>query len=98
MNHEIPFFWRFHSVHHSDNKMDVTTASRFHLGEIFFSSLFRIPLIVLVWMFMFPLVGAGVAGLNVGIDMAIGSLVRHWIYVIPFIFLINKDIFPKEAK
>ncbi|MDX1642469.1 MAG: sterol desaturase family protein, partial [Balneolaceae bacterium] len=26
MNHEIPFFWRFHRVHHSDNKMDVTTA------------------------------------------------------------------------
>jgi len=52
--------------------------------------------IVLVWMFMFPLVGAGVAGMNVGIEMAIGSLVRHWIYVIPFIFLINKDIFGEE--
>ncbi|MFO8029599.1 MAG: hypothetical protein R6U28_07040 [Cyclonatronaceae bacterium] len=49
--------------------------------------------IVLVWLFMFPLVGAGVAGLNVGIDMAIGSLVRHWIYVIPFIFLINREVF-----
>ncbi len=56
MNHEIPFFWRFHSVHHSDNKMDVTTASRFHLGEIFFSSLFRIPLIVLLGVYLWELV------------------------------------------
>lgn len=56
MNHEIPFFWRFHRVHHSDNKMDVTTASRFHLGEIFFSSLFRIPLIALFGVFLWELV------------------------------------------
>lgn len=38
-------FGRFHRVHHSDAYMDVTTANRFHFGEIFFSSLFRIPLI-----------------------------------------------------
>ncbi len=56
INHEVPFFWRFHSVHHSDNKMDVTTASRFHLGEIFFSSLFRIPLIVLFGVYLWELV------------------------------------------
>jgi sterol desaturase/sphingolipid hydroxylase (fatty acid hydroxylase superfamily) len=56
MNHEIPFFWRFHSVHHSDSKMDVTTASRFHLGEILFSSLFRIPLIVLFGVYLWELV------------------------------------------
>lgn len=56
MNHEIPFFWRFHSVHHSDNKMDVTTAGRFHLGEIFFSSIFRIPLIALFGIYLWELV------------------------------------------
>lgn len=56
LNHEISFFWRFHSVHHSDNKMDVTTANRFHLGEIFFSSLFRIPLIVLFGVYLWELV------------------------------------------
>ena len=36
-NHRIPFFWRFHNVHHTDLDMDVTTASRFHFGEMFFS-------------------------------------------------------------
>jgi hypothetical protein len=51
--------------------------------------------VALVWFFMFPLVGAGVMGLNAGIDMTIGSLVRHWVYVIPYIFIINKGLFPK---
>lgn len=50
--------------------------------------------IALVWFFMLPLVGAGVAGLNVGPEMAVGTMVRHWIYVIPYIFIINKEIFP----
>jgi sterol desaturase/sphingolipid hydroxylase (fatty acid hydroxylase superfamily) len=56
INHEIPFFWRFHRVHHSDPNMDVTTANRFHIGEIFFSSLFRIPLIVLFGIYLWELV------------------------------------------
>ena len=46
MNHRVPFLWRFHRVHHSDAQMDVTTASRFHTGEIVMSSLLRIPVIV----------------------------------------------------
>lgn len=56
LNHEIPFFWRFHRVHHSDPKMDVTTANRFHIGEMFFSSLFRIPLIALLGVYLWELV------------------------------------------
>ncbi len=47
MNHRFKFLWRFHRVHHTDARMDVTTASRFHLGEILFSSLLRVPLLVL---------------------------------------------------
>lgn len=41
-NHLLPFFWRFHRVHHSDPMMDVTTATRFHVGEIVLSSLLRL--------------------------------------------------------
>lgn len=33
MAHKVPFFWRFHKLHHSDTQMDVTTAGRFHIGE-----------------------------------------------------------------
>jgi sterol desaturase/sphingolipid hydroxylase (fatty acid hydroxylase superfamily) len=41
MNHEIGFFWHFHSIHHSDDRLDVTSAWRFHFGEIAMSELFR---------------------------------------------------------
>lgn len=37
-NHTVPLFWRFHNVHHTDLDMDVTTAARFHFGEMFFST------------------------------------------------------------
>lgn len=48
LNHRVPFFWRFHRTHHSDPRMDVTTASRFHIGEIALSSVLRIPVIALL--------------------------------------------------
>ena len=48
MNHRVRFLWRFHRVHHSDGRMDVTTANRFHIGEIALSSLLRIPIILVL--------------------------------------------------
>jgi len=36
-NHMLPLFWRFHNVHHTDLDMDVSTAARFHFGEMLFS-------------------------------------------------------------
>lgn len=45
--------------------------------------------IALVWFFMFPLLGAGVMGLKAGAMMPVASLLRHWVYAIPFIFLIE---------
>jgi sterol desaturase/sphingolipid hydroxylase (fatty acid hydroxylase superfamily) len=45
LNHEMPFFWRFHRVHHSDLNMDVSTASRFHVGELSISAVIKIGLI-----------------------------------------------------
>jgi sterol desaturase/sphingolipid hydroxylase (fatty acid hydroxylase superfamily) len=33
-NHEIPLLWRFHRVHHADASFHVTTALRFHPGEL----------------------------------------------------------------
>jgi sterol desaturase/sphingolipid hydroxylase (fatty acid hydroxylase superfamily) len=47
-NHEIPFFWRFHRVHHSDLNMDVSTATRFHIGELAFSAILKIGFIFLL--------------------------------------------------
>jgi sterol desaturase/sphingolipid hydroxylase (fatty acid hydroxylase superfamily) len=47
-NHTIPFLWRFHRMHHSETEMDVTTATRFHLGEHISASLLRAGLIPLL--------------------------------------------------
>lgn len=47
-NHEIPFLWRFHRVHHSDPSLDVTTALRFHTGEIIISSVLRLLVVPLI--------------------------------------------------
>jgi len=40
-NHTVHFLWRFHSVHHIDPDLDVTTSMRFHFGEVLLSTLFR---------------------------------------------------------
>ena len=47
LNHVIPFLWRFHRMHHSDPEMDVSTALRFHTGEIMISSALRLGIILL---------------------------------------------------
>jgi len=47
-NHRVPFLWRFHKAHHADTEMDVTTALRFHPGELVLSSLVKASW-VLVW-------------------------------------------------
>jgi sterol desaturase/sphingolipid hydroxylase (fatty acid hydroxylase superfamily) len=45
LNHEIPFLWRFHRVHHCDLNMDVSTATRFHTGELAISTIIKMALI-----------------------------------------------------
>ena len=47
-NHAVPFLWRFHRMHHSDRHMDVTTATRFHLGEHVGGAVLRLGLIPLL--------------------------------------------------
>lgn len=46
--HKMPLMWRFHLVHHTDLDMDVTTAFRFHFGEIFGSLIYRSALVLLI--------------------------------------------------
>lgn len=47
-NHEIPFLWRFHKVHHLDRTLDTTTALRFHFGEVFLSALARGSVVIVL--------------------------------------------------
>lgn len=47
-NHRISLLWRFHRVHHSDQALDVTSAVRFHTGEILISTLLRLAVVPLI--------------------------------------------------
>lgn len=47
-NHQVPFLWRFHKAHHHDNEMDVSTALRFHPGELFLSAIAKASWVV-IW-------------------------------------------------
>jgi hypothetical protein len=49
-------------------------------------------MIALVWLFMLPLLGAGVAGLDASPMMPVITFLRHIAYAIPLIFLIQYDI------
>jgi sterol desaturase/sphingolipid hydroxylase (fatty acid hydroxylase superfamily) len=62
LNHKIPLLWRFHLVHHTDVDMDITTAFRFHFGELIGSVLFRgaftflsgaSPMVILIYEIVF---------------------------------------------
>lgn len=46
--HRVGFLWRFHNVHHTDLDMDVSTATRFHAGELGLSVGFRVAVVALV--------------------------------------------------
>lgn len=48
--------------------------------------------IALVWFFMFPLLGAGVAGVNMDPMAPIASMIRHLLFAVPFIFLIKSKV------
>jgi sterol desaturase/sphingolipid hydroxylase (fatty acid hydroxylase superfamily) len=47
-NHRVPFLWRFHNVHHADPDLDVSTAFRFHFGEVALSSAFNLIQVSLI--------------------------------------------------
>lgn len=47
-NHRLPVLWRFHQVHHGDASFDVTTALRFHPGELLLALPVRLAAVVLL--------------------------------------------------
>lgn len=47
-NHEVPFLWRFHQIHHRDEFLDASSALRFHWGEVTLSAIVRGLVIMLL--------------------------------------------------
>jgi sterol desaturase/sphingolipid hydroxylase (fatty acid hydroxylase superfamily) len=44
----VPALWRFHLVHHMDLDLDVSSASRFHPGEVTLSALAKLLVVLLL--------------------------------------------------
>jgi sterol desaturase/sphingolipid hydroxylase (fatty acid hydroxylase superfamily) len=55
LNHAVPFLWRFHRMHHSDDRMDATTGLRFHTGEVLMSGVARLAVLPLLGMTLWQL-------------------------------------------
>jgi sterol desaturase/sphingolipid hydroxylase (fatty acid hydroxylase superfamily) len=53
-NHLVPILWRFHQAHHSDPDYTVTTALRFHPGELVLALPVRLAIVALLGV---PIVG-----------------------------------------
>jgi sterol desaturase/sphingolipid hydroxylase (fatty acid hydroxylase superfamily) len=47
-NHLVPFLWRFHQAHHSDPDYTVTTALRFHPGELLLALPVRLAIVAML--------------------------------------------------
>ena len=56
VEHQVPWMWRFHIIHHSDTKVDATTALRHHPGESVFRAVFTLLAVLItgapIWMVM----------------------------------------------
>ncbi len=47
--------------------------------------------IALVWLFMLPLLGAGVAGLEQSPMAPVATLARHFAFALPLVFIVNPE-------
>lgn len=75
-NHRIPLLWRFHRVHHADENFHVTTALRFHPGELLLALPVRLAAIVAL--------GASPVGVLVfEILFGIANLLEHGNFDLP---------------
>lgn len=102
--HMIPFFWRFHVVHHSDRDLDVSTGLRFHPLEILVSMLYKIgiifalgptPLAVMV----FEAILNGMAQFshsNIKLPLALDRVLR-WLIVTPDMHRIHHSVVVNET-
>jgi sterol desaturase/sphingolipid hydroxylase (fatty acid hydroxylase superfamily) len=68
--HAVPFFWRFHALHHSDPDVDVTTAVRHHPLE-------DVPLSAVYWFAVLVLDIPAVVVLSHGLAVFAMAAVQH---------------------
>ncbi len=104
INHQWNFLWRFHSVHHVDPDLDVTTSFRFHAVEILFSAGFRAiqvlllgisPMTYIIYEVVFQL---STMFHHSNLQIPIGAERRlNWVLVTPRMHGIHHSIVRKET-
>lgn len=103
-SHRIPILWRLHQVHHSDEKIDVSSAIRFHPLEIGFSLVYKA---VIIYLFAIPLEAVLLFDIllnsaamfnhtNARLSSKLDYIIRLFI-VTPDMHRIHHSIRPKEA-
>jgi len=48
--------------------------------------------VALVWLFMLPLLGAGVAGINQSPMAPVVTMLRHFAFAVPLVFIVNQEL------
>ena len=102
--HMIPFFWRFHIVHHSDLDLDVSSGLRFHPIEILGSMLFKIGLIFALGptalaVLVFEAILNGMAMFshsNINLPVELDRVLR-WLIVTPDMHRIHHSVEVRET-
>jgi sterol desaturase/sphingolipid hydroxylase (fatty acid hydroxylase superfamily) len=101
--HAVPLLWRLHRVHHADTEFDVTTALRFHPGEMLVSMAIKLAAIALlgppaqaVLVFEIVLNGAAMFNhANVALPARMERVVRL-VVVTPDMHRIHHSVRPEE--
>ncbi len=104
LNHNVPFLWRFHAVHHSDRELDATSAVRFHTGEIILSGVARtlvlpvlgvsLPMLLVYELILLPVILFHHC--NVRIESTVDGILRA-IIVTPWMHWVHHSMLREET-
>ncbi len=102
--HKIPFFWRFHKVHHSDLDLDVSSGLRFHPLEILGSMAYKLGLVAalgpsVITVVAFEAILNGMAQFthsNIKLPLGLDRALR-WVFVTPDMHRIHHSIEQNET-
>jgi sterol desaturase/sphingolipid hydroxylase (fatty acid hydroxylase superfamily) len=97
--HMIPFFWRFHKVHHSDLDLDVSSGFRFHPLEILGSMIYKLGLVAalgpsVMTVVVFEAILSGMAQFthsNIKLPLEL-DLTLRWLFVTPDMHRIHHSV------
>lgn len=103
LTHKVPVLWRLHKVHHADPDLDVSTAIRFHPGEIMFSVFWKAGWVVMlgvsapiiiafeIWLAANALFNHG----NVQLPRGLDQMIRRFL-VTPDMHLVHHSVLVAE--